>query len=935
MGITNAQTTTTVQGHVYDKDYPSTVLDGARVVATEKTDGTIFDVLTDNNGFYQGNTTATSIQDATHVASNYNLSQNYPDPYNPTTRINFTALKQGNYTLQIFEITGKKIFSKTYDLSKGTTTFNVAGLGAAGVKIYRIISNNFSDAKKMIQTDGTYLNPQVTTVSGGSNFSLGKTNNLETKLFASKNGYYPDSTSTSYTAGGTYTQDFSLSQIPKLDTLVFTTHQNMTPTNTPANGASITGKDGTNTIFSGNTDANGNFVDTLIVNYIANPSNPSEKKYDHAGFVVTVNRGNTTGATKTFTINGADINWNNNLQQTLISKNGTANGKIIDETSQPINGASAKVYNADTDSLFGQNNTNVSGDYQINYNYPGYENDALDAFTSVDTLRFLFVAPGKNQLTVKKKFSNNLTVNATLTNATNVDTILFVTHQNMFPTNTPADSAAILADDGSSTVFSGSTDVNGDYTDTLIISYTLSNNQKIYSPSSINVEVTRANTQGATKSFTINGADINWNNDLQQTTITKNGIASGNVVDDKSNPIQNAKAELYNNDNLLGQNTTNISGDYQVNYSYSGYENDTTDNYTNIDSLKFVFSVADHDTVTKTVKFVNPISVDAVLPEKQQTPYDLIAIIKLYDMKGDVVTDLDSLKFTWPDGTTENVPISNGVISLNKTFTTLNADTSATVTPNNPNLYLNWVIGTTDNANKVEWLYQNQTPWSTNNAKIPLNKINNKTTDEYLIKKFVKYGPNNDQTIDMAGATVTGFLSRAGIVSGFRPSPFDTTYVLQFTNNLSSGDAMPQNQLDRAYNELDKFLQATQRQDKKLLLYKFKTVTGFYDPFYAWISSSPRNQDNFTYTSFYNAGAGNTVNISQDGTLRIKNSNALYNINNTNGQIQEEIFASMLNLTIDDTAGYIYDVSHNYTSLVKNLIGISLIMKPGTKYYEQ
>ena len=282
---------------------------------------------------------------------------------------------------------------------------------------------------------------------------------------------------------------------------------------------------------------------------------------------------------------------------------------------------------------------------------------------------------------------------------------------------------------------------------------------------------------------------------------------------------------------------------------------------------------------------------NAVLPIKQ-TQYNLIATIKVRDMKGDVVTDLDSLKFTWPDGTTENVPISNGVISLNKTFTTLNADTSATVTPNNPNLYLNWVIGTTDNANKVEWLYQNQTPWSTNNAKIPLNKINNKTTDEYLIKKFVKYGPNNDQTIDMAGATVTGFLTRPppGIVSGFRPSPagYDTTDVFQFTFNLETGTPVAQNHLDRAYNELNKFLQATQRQDKKLLLYKFYTANSTNDPILQKDVSSPRNQDNFTYTTFYSAGAGNTVNISQDGTFRIKNSNSGYNINNNNSQYKKK-----------------------------------------------
>jgi hypothetical protein len=120
--------------------------------------------------------------------------------------------------------------------------------------------------------------------------------------------------------------------------------------------------------------------------------------------------------------------------------------------------------------------------------------------------------------------------------------------------------------------------------------------------------------------------------------------------------------------------------------------------------------------------------------------YVLNAVVKVYNMKGDVVTNLDYMKFVWPDGTTENVPLVNGEIVLNKSFHSLNSDTSATVSPDHPELYLNWVIGTTANVDKVEWLYQNETPANSHDAKIPLNKINNKTTEQYLIPKFVMYG---------------------------------------------------------------------------------------------------------------------------------------------------------------------------------------------------
>ena len=77
------------------------------------------------------------------------------------------------------------------------------------------------------------------------------------------------------------------------------------------------------------------------------------------------------------------------------------------------------------------------------------------------------------------------------------------------------------------------------------------------------------------------------------------------------------------------------------------------------------------------------------------------AIVHIYNTKGDVVSDLDSLQFTWPDGSKEMVPNKNGIITLDKVFHTLNGDTTATVTHKHPNKYLNWFIGTTNDTDKV------------------------------------------------------------------------------------------------------------------------------------------------------------------------------------------------------------------------------------------
>jgi hypothetical protein len=318
--------------------------------------------------------------------------------------------------------------------------------------------------------------------------------------------------------------------------------------------------------------------------------------------------------------------------------------------------------------------------------------------------------------------------------------------------------------------------------------------------------------------------------------------------------------------------------------------------------------------------------------------YVLNAVVKVYNMKGDVVTNLDYMKFVWPDGTTENVPLVNGEIVLNKSFHSLNSDTSATVSPDHPELYLNWVIGTTANVDKVEWLYQNETPANSHDAKIPLNKINNKTTEQYLIPKFVMYGVNNDEPIDMSGPEVTQMLSRPtfGIVSGFRPVPYDTTYIFQFTFNQDTGEPVSQDNLDRAKNELDKVLGATVWSHKKLLNYRFHLVESNDDSLWQYTINGPRNKENFTYTRFRSSVPGNAVNISLDGSYRIKYSSSQYNRNNTNGQIQEEIFDSFCNTNIDGGSHLISGLPGNpSTDLARTLVGISLIMKPGTSYWNQ
>ena len=240
-------------------------------------------------------------------------------------------------------------------------------------------------------------------------------------------------------------------------------------------------------------------------------------------------------------------------------------------------------------------------------------------------------------------------------------------------------------------------------------------------------------------------------------------------------------------------------------------------------------------------------------------------------------------------------------------------------------------------SSKPEWLFQNETPSST--STMPLNIVKQEGTVElYLVPKFANYGPNNTTPMDMESATVNSFFGRPTFpaTSCFRPSPagYDTTNVLQFTINYDTGEPIAQNQLDRAYNELNKFLTATDWSHKNLLMYRFYTINSFSDPLWQSIINPPRNQDNFSYTTFYNTSPTNAVEIATDGTKRIKNSSSTYNIHSSDGQMQEEIFDSFLNTNIDGPS-YLLQANASglpYTDLAHNLIGISYIFKPGTQY---
>lgn len=87
-----------------------------------------------------------------NVPEKFYLSQNYPNPFNPETGIEFSITKSSNVKIKVFDILGKEIKELiNEELPVGTyrTIFNAGDL-PSGIYIYRIITPDFTDSRKMM-----------------------------------------------------------------------------------------------------------------------------------------------------------------------------------------------------------------------------------------------------------------------------------------------------------------------------------------------------------------------------------------------------------------------------------------------------------------------------------------------------------------------------------------------------------------------------------------------------------------------------------------------------------------------------------------------------------------------------------------------------------------------------------------------------------------
>ncbi|VAX25416.1 hypothetical protein MNBD_IGNAVI01-1826 [hydrothermal vent metagenome] len=135
------------EGDDFDFSYPTT--------AASYTAGTSGQPLGDLNWF--GIEVGVAKQPVNQMVKSYELKNNYPNPFNPSTIIEFAIPKKGNVELSIYNVLGQKIATLiNSELTQGIYKATWNGLTDSGVSvasgtyIYRIKSGEFSMSKKMI-----------------------------------------------------------------------------------------------------------------------------------------------------------------------------------------------------------------------------------------------------------------------------------------------------------------------------------------------------------------------------------------------------------------------------------------------------------------------------------------------------------------------------------------------------------------------------------------------------------------------------------------------------------------------------------------------------------------------------------------------------------------------------------------------------------------
>lgn len=198
VSITPLITSQTISGNVKDVKTNNPV-SNVKVLIKNLDNGLEDAVFTNTSGNWSYTLITSVYDDILTIPGELIVDQNFPNPFNPSTRIQFSVPNDGMVQISVHNILGELIDEISQFLSAGNYSVNWFSRGSAGVYFYTIKTDKHSVTKKMIQLDGGN-NIGFDRITAGviNNTPIrNKENSINVKLTWSKIGYVSDSILTS------------------------------------------------------------------------------------------------------------------------------------------------------------------------------------------------------------------------------------------------------------------------------------------------------------------------------------------------------------------------------------------------------------------------------------------------------------------------------------------------------------------------------------------------------------------------------------------------------------------------------------------------------------------------------------------------------------------------------------------------------------------
>lgn len=149
----------TDEGYTWDTVYTNSIPGGYWCFLSIDGKGNIYARLnaeilksTDNGITWTPMTIVGVYEQGTKTPISFSLSQNFPNPFNSTTIINYSVLEAENIQLKVYNIMGSEIRTLVNEFKQAGNykmSFDGSSL-ASGIYFYKLIAGNYSETRKMI-----------------------------------------------------------------------------------------------------------------------------------------------------------------------------------------------------------------------------------------------------------------------------------------------------------------------------------------------------------------------------------------------------------------------------------------------------------------------------------------------------------------------------------------------------------------------------------------------------------------------------------------------------------------------------------------------------------------------------------------------------------------------------------------------------------------